>query len=112
MKKYFIFFAVLFAFGCAPMDTPVYYSPNAQIMPQHITKIHVRPFINRTEVFALEDRLTMEVVDEFLRNGSYNITNESQANGVLAGGILKYILVPGQYETPLVPTGYRIEGFV
>lgn len=109
MKKYFVFFALLFAFGCAPIDTPVYYSPNAQIMPQHITKIHVRPFINRTEVFALEDRLTIEVVDEFLRNGSYNITNESQANGVLAGEILRYILVPVQYDTRLVPTVYRME---
>lgn len=104
MKKYLIFLLAFFAVGCAEVDNQIYYSPNAQIMPQHITKIHVRPFINRTEVFALEDRLTIEVVDEFLRNGSYNITNEAQANGVLAGEILRYLLVPVQYDTRLVPT--------
>lgn len=109
MKKYLIFLLAFFALGCAEVDNQVYYSPNAQIMPQHITKIHVRPFINRTEVFALEDRLTIEVVDEFLRNGSYNITNEAQANGVLAGEILRYLLVPVQYDTRLVPTVYRME---
>lgn len=109
MKKYFIFLLAFFALGCAEVDNQIYYSPNAQIMPQHITKIHVRPFINRTEVFALEDRLTIEVVDEFLRNGSYNITNEAQANGVLAGEILRYLLVPVQYDTRLVPTVYRME---
>ncbi len=109
MKKYLIFLLAFFALGCAEIDNQIYYSPNAQIMPQHITKIHVRPFINRTEVFALEDRLTIEVVDEFLRNGSYNITNEAQANGVLAGEILRYLLVPVQYDTRLVPTVYRME---
>ncbi|MBR1979985.1 LPS assembly lipoprotein LptE [Candidatus Proelusimicrobium excrementi] len=109
MKKYLIFLLAFFALGCAEVDNQIYYSPNAQIMPQHITKIHVRPFINRTEVFALEDRLTIEVVDEFLRNGSYNITNEAQANGVLAGEILRYLLVPVQYDTRLVPTVYRME---
>lgn len=110
MKKLLILLLTLFAFGaCAEVDNQVYYSPNAQIMPQHITKIHVRPFINRTEVFALEDRLTIEVVDEFLRNGSYYIVNEDQANGVLAGEIIRYLLVPVQYDTHLVPTVYRME---
>ncbi len=109
MKRFLIAVFGVFLMGCTALDQQVYYRPNAQIMPQHITKIHVRPFINRTEVFALEDRLTIEVVDEFLRNGSYNITNENQANGVLAGEILRYILVPIQYDTQLVPTVYRME---
>jgi hypothetical protein len=96
--------------GCTALDTEqAYYRPNAQIMPQHIMKMHVRPFINRTEVFALEDRLTIEVVDEFLRNGTYGIVNESQADGVLAGEIIRYILIPIQYDTQLVPTVYRME---
>lgn len=110
MKKILLLLLTLFALGaCAEVDNQVYYNPNAQIMPQHITKIHVRPFINRTEVFALEDKLTLEVVDEFLRNGSYYIVNEDQANGVLAGEIIRYLLVPVQYDTHLVPTVYRME---
>ena len=110
MKKFiFLVGLILPLLACNSLQEQMYYRPNAQIMPQHITKIHVRPIINRTEVFALEDRLVIEVVDEFLRNGSYSITQEDQANGVLAGEILRYILIPIQYDTQLVPTVYRME---
>jgi hypothetical protein len=106
------FLAIVFC-GCTALDNEqAYYRPNAQIMPQHITKLHVRSFINRTAVFALEDRLTIEVVDEFLRNGSYNIVNEPQADGVLAGEIIRYILIPIQYDTQLVPIIYRMEAII
>ena len=108
MKKLLIL-PLLLLCACAAMEDQVYYKPNAQILPQHIKKIHVRPFINRTEVFALEDRLTISVVDEFLNNGLYSIVNESQADGVLAGEIMRYILLPVQYDTQLVPTIYRME---
>lgn len=110
MKKIiFLLGLILPLFACNALQDKMYYRPNAQIMPQHITKIHVRPIINRTEVFALEDRLVIEVVDEFLRNGSYSIVQEDDANGVLAGEILRYILIPVQYDTQLVPTVYRME---
>ena len=108
MKK-FLILPLLLLCACASVDDNVYYKPNAQILPQHIKKIHVRPFINRTEVFALEDRLTISVVDEFLNNGLYSIVNENQADGVLAGEIMRYILLPVQYDTQLVPTVYRME---
>jgi hypothetical protein len=114
MKKLLILtlFTALFA-GCAALDAEhAYYRPNDQIMPQHVMKLHVRPFINRTNVFALEDRLTIEVVDEFLRNGTYNIANEGAADGVLAGEIIRYILVPIQYDSQLVPTVYRMEALL
>lgn len=111
MKKLLIAVSLFAALtGCAALDRDnAIYRPNAQIMPQHITRIHVRPFINRTEVFALEDRLTIAVVDEFLRNGTYSIVNEPQADGVLAGEIVRYIMVPIQYDSQLVPTVYRME---
>ena len=108
MKKLLILSLALLG-ACTSLEDNVYYKPNAQILPQHIKKIHVRPFINRTEVFALEDRLTISVVDEFLNNGLYSIVNEDQADGVLAGEIMRYILLPVQYDTQLVPTVYRME---
>ena len=110
MKKLICLLGLILAVtACNSVQDQYYYRPNAQIMPQHITKIHVRPIINRTEVFALEDRLVIEVVDEFLRNGLYSITQEDQADGILAGEILRYILIPVQYDTQLVPTVYRME---
>lgn len=108
MKKLLIL-PLLLLCACAEVQDNIYYKPNAQILPQHIKKIHVRPFINRTEVFALEDRLTISVVDEFLNNGQYSIVNEPQADGVLAGEIMRYINEPVQYDTQLVPTIYRME---
>ncbi|MBQ2313026.1 MAG: hypothetical protein II183_02555 [Elusimicrobiaceae bacterium] len=110
MKKLIYLLCLIFVFSaCGSLQDQMYYRPNAQIMPQHITKIHVRPIINRTEVFALEDRLIIEVVDEFLRNGSYSITQEDQSDGILAGEILRYISIPVQYDTQGVPTVYRME---
>lgn len=111
MKKFISPLLAALAFcACTALDQEhAYYAPNAQIMPQHINKLHVRPVINRTEVFALEDKLTIAIVDEFLRNGSYNIVNEAQADGVLAGEIVRYLLVPIQYDSQLVPTVYRME---
>jgi len=110
MKKFiFLLGVILPLMACNALKDQMYYRPSAQIMPQHITKIHVRPIINRTEVFALEDRLVIEVVDEFLRNGAYSIAQEEQADGILAGEILRYILIPIQYDTQLVPTVYRME---
>ena len=110
MKKFIFLLGLLLPLmACNTLQGEMYYRPNAQIMPQHIKKIHVRPIINRTEVFALEDRLVVEVVDEFLRNGEYSITQEDQADGILAGEILRYILIPVQYDTQLVPTVYRME---
>lgn len=108
MRK-ILMLSLLFLGACAAVEEQVYYKPNAQILPQHIKKIHVRAFINRTEVFALEDRLSIAVVDEFLNNGRYSIVNEDQADGVLAGEIMRYILLPVQYDTQLVPTVYRME---
>ena len=67
MKKLLIL-PLLLLCACSSIEDNVYYKPNAQILPQHIKKIHVRPFINRTEVFALEDRLTISVVDEFFQH--------------------------------------------
>jgi hypothetical protein len=110
MKNLILILAfVSLAAGCAAVDRGVYYRPNAQIMPQNITRIHVRPFINRTEVPGLEDRLSAEVADEFLRNARYGIANESNSGGILAGEITRYILIPIQYDTQLVPTAYRME---
>jgi len=106
MKKYFPLFALLILAGCNENT----YKPYPQIMPQHITKIAVRPFINRTQVFALEDKLTLRVVDEFLKNAQYQVvSDESGADGVVIGEITRYIMVPLQYDTQLIPVTYRME---
>lgn len=87
----------------------VVYKPQAQIMPQHIKKIAVRQILNKTEVFALEDKFYNELYDEFLRNGSYQIVPENDgAEGVVVTTISRYLNVPIQYDSQLIPTVYRM----
>jgi hypothetical protein len=98
--------AVILA-ACASEGTV--YTPQAQIMPQHIKKIAVRQILNKTEVFALEDKFYNELYDEFLRNGSYQIVPENDgAEGVVVTTISRYLNVPVQYDSQLIPTVYKM----
>ena len=88
----------------------ILYKPQAQIMPQHIKKIAVRPILNRTEVFALEDKFYNELYDSFLRNGMYQIVAENDgAQGVVVTTISRYLNMPIQYDSQLIPTVYKME---
>lgn len=109
MKKFlFVLIAAACAAACA--SEGAIYTPQAQIMPQHIKKVAVRPILNKTEVFALEDKFYNELYDEFLRNGSYQIVSEnSGAEGVVVTTISRYLNVPIQYDSQLIPTVYRMD---
>ena len=88
----------------------IVYTPQAQIMPQHIKKVAIRPILNRTEVFALEDKFYNELYDTFLRNGTYQIVAENNgAEGVVVTTISRYLNVPIQYDSQLIPTVYRMD---
>ena len=86
------------------------YTPQAQIMPQHIKKVAIRPILNKTEVFALEDKFYNELYDEVLRDGTYQIVSENNgAEGVVVTTISRYLNVPIQYDSQLIPTVYRMD---
>ncbi|MBT3392718.1 MAG: hypothetical protein HN833_02145 [Elusimicrobiaceae bacterium] len=96
--------------GCSSSEKKkVDYKPYPQLVPQNVSKIGVRPFVNKTQIFGIEDLLTLELVDEFIRNGSFALVPESQASGVVVGQIVRYMLIPIQNDTNLVPTVYKIE---
>lgn len=109
MKKLFSsLLACLILAACA--GDGVYYKPQAQIMPQHIKKIAIRPIINKTEIFAMEDKLYIELYDEFLKNGTYQIVAENNgAEGVIVTSITRYLNVPIQYDNQLIPTVYKMD---
>lgn len=87
-----------------------YYKPQAQIMPQHIRKVAIRPILNKTEIFAMEDKLYLQLYDEFLKNGSYQIVGEDNgAEGVIVTTITRYLNVPVQYDSQLIPTVYKMD---
>lgn len=109
MKKIWLGLSgILLLWGCAGEE--VTYTPQAQIMPQHIKKIAIRSILNRTEVFALEDKFYNELYDSFLRNGTYQIVTENNgAEGVVVTTISRYLNVPIQYDSQLIPTVYRMD---
>ncbi|MBI4387379.1 MAG: hypothetical protein HY551_08340 [Elusimicrobia bacterium] len=93
--------------ACAAPDD-VTYRPAAQILPANIRKIAIRPMLNKTQQFGLEDKLTLRVRDEFLRDGRYSIVPESDSDGVVVGTLTRYILQPVQYDAVLTPTVYKL----
>ena len=109
MKKFLSVLCAAAALAACASEGAVY-KPQAQIMPQHIKKIAVRQILNKTEVFALEDKFYNELYDEFLRDGSYQIVSENNgAEGVVVTTISRYLNVPIQYDSQLIPTVYRMD---
>lgn len=92
--------------GCATDD--MMYQPARQLLPPSIQSIAVRPVLNKTQQFGLEDKLTLRIRDEFLRNGQYRVTPEASADGVVVVVLKRYILIPTQYDTVLQPTAYKL----
>ena len=103
MKK-ILFIAVALS-SCSTAN--IVYNPSQQILPQHIKSIFVKPFSNKTSIFSIEEKLTLKIIDEFIRNGRYKITNFEDADGILEGEIKNYIMIPIQYDANLVPTLYK-----
>ena len=109
MKKFLLAVCSAAALAACASEGAIY-TPQAQIMPQHIKKVAVRPILNKTEVFALEDKFYNELYDEFLRNGTYQIVAENNgAEGVVVTTISRYLNVPIQYDSQLIPTVYRMD---
>lgn len=109
MKKY-LFLTVVFLVACASDN--IVYRPAQQILPNHIKSIAVRNFSNKSQQFGLEERLTLKVIDEFLKDGQYKIVPESEADGVLSGEITHYILTPIQYDQNMVAVVYKLNVIV
>ncbi|MBR2865380.1 MAG: hypothetical protein IKC13_03810 [Elusimicrobiaceae bacterium] len=109
MKKLFLSaLCALCMAACA--SEGAFYKPQAQIMPQHIKKVAIRPILNKTEIFAMEDKLYIRLYDEFLKNGSYQVVNENNgAEGIIVTTITRYLNVPIQYDSQLIPTVYKMD---
>jgi hypothetical protein len=62
------------------------------LLPTHLKKITVQPFVNKTQFFGLEDKLRRRVEGEFIRDGRLVYVNaETDADAILSGEIVNYI---------------------
>ena len=107
-KSIFALLAAVCVAACA--SEGAFYKPQAQMMPQHIRKVAIRPILNKTEIFAMEDKLYLQLYDEFLKNGTYQVVSENNgAEGVIITTITRYLNVPIQYDSQLIPTVYKMD---
>ena len=101
--------AALAACGGGP---DVAYRPTPQLLPSNIQKLSIRPIVNKTQQFGLEDKLALNVRDEFLRDARYPLVPENESNGIVWITITRYILTPLQYDATLAPTSYKLRVLV
>ncbi|MDH5174948.1 MAG: LPS assembly lipoprotein LptE, partial [Elusimicrobiota bacterium] len=91
---------VILLFGCA--YTPV------EILPQHIKTIAIPTFINRTAHYGIESKLTDAVIEEFIRDGHLSIAKRKEADALLTGEIVTYVLEPLSYDATEVVEQYKL----
>ena len=109
MKRFFTLLACAAVAALCACDTQdMIYRPYPQIMPQSVKKMAVRPFINKTEQFGLEDKFNLQLVQQFQSDGTYPITSENDAEGIISGDIWRYTLIPTQYNANQVSTAYKL----
>lgn len=78
-------------------------------LPESIRTIGVPLFVNRTQVFDLEQRLTEQVRSEFIGRGRYRVIPESSgADAVLSGQITSITLAPSSFNDQQQATRYAI----
>jgi hypothetical protein len=98
---------VLIALAAA-CGTDVAYKPTPQLLPQHVQRLALRPIINKTQQFGLEDKLLLRVRDEFLRDGRYPLVPESESQGIVWITVSRYILTAVQYDATQAATAYKL----
>lgn len=92
----------------AACGTDVAYRPTPQLIPQHVQRLALRPIVNKTQQFGLEDKLMLRVRDEFLRDGRYPLVPEPEAQGVVWVTVSRYILTAVQYDSTQAATAYKL----
>jgi len=106
MKKFII---CLLVFIGAFTACAVPYDPAPQLLPAYIKNIYVRPVVNNTNQYGLEDKFTKAIIDEFMSDGRLSLmSNENEADGVLVCEIKRYVLQPLTYDANMVTEQYKL----
>ena len=82
--------------------------PSVSLIPDRIHTVAVETFSNKTIRFGLEEELTRNIIDEFIRDGRLSITSTNQADSLLTGEITRYSLEPVSYDENYIVEAYRI----
>jgi len=104
LKVFVLMFSAILLTACSAP-----YTPAPQILPQNVRKIYIKPFVNDTNQFGLEDKLTVAVTNQLINDGRFIVVNnEAAADGMLVGEISKYVLQPLTYDANMVTQQYKL----
>ena len=68
-------------------------------IPKHLQKLHITPFVNKTSRAELDQRLTEEVSQEWVRRGRFQlVSNPDQADVVLSGSVTSANISPVRFD--------------
>ncbi|MDF1543688.1 MAG: LPS assembly lipoprotein LptE [bacterium] len=71
--------------------------------------ISVQRFDNQTVEYGLSDRITDEIIDAFIADGTFKVLPESGAEAILVGTLTRYDRRPNTYDQNDQVTQYRVE---
>ena len=103
MRRHWYLLIAAAALGCGLLGR------RAALRPQDVRRLALRPVINKTQQFGLEDALLLRTRDEFLRDGRCPLVTEPQAQDVVRITLTTYLYTPIQYDSALKPTAYKLE---
>lgn len=85
-----------------------YYPAHTDLLPQHIKRIAVVPFENKTAIPSLEEKMSLAISREFLRDGRVEVTTPNRAHARVEGAITRYIKEPVSFDDNHVVQEYKI----
>ena len=112
MRRSILPLAAAAALAACSGGPDVSYRPTPQLLPSNIQKLAIRPIVNKTQQFGLEDKLALAVRDQFLSDARYPLVPENEANGIVWITVTRYILTPLQYDATLAPISYKLRVLV
>jgi outer membrane lipopolysaccharide assembly protein LptE/RlpB len=69
-------------------------------LPAHLTKLHVAPLVNLTTRVELDQRLTEQITQEWVRRGRFQLVSQAdQADAVLSGRITSANVTPVRFDS-------------
>src|SRR5437667_3777952 len=104
IKVFLVSFLIYFILGCG-----YHLAGTGTSLPEHIKTIGVPIFLNNTQGYQVEQKITSEVTNLLIRRGKYKVLPQDQGvDAVLKGNINSVSLVPVGFESDGRATQYNV----
>jgi outer membrane lipopolysaccharide assembly protein LptE/RlpB len=69
-------------------------------LPEHLQTLYITPFVNQTQRAELDQRLTEQISQEWVRRGRFQlVASPDEADAVLSGTIIAAIVTPVRFDS-------------